>query len=231
MRQTQLANLSSGVPSRTATAGSTLHSTTSTGMSSNGASMTSTGVPDAMNAIPFGLRIEGSPLSTSTPTPPATSVSSTAIVDLIRDMKNKLKHELDWLMNKPRDMPQRQDITGNRFLVAGGSTTTSCTDATAFLLKYGVLRAGGAVVAADHDPAVPFSEFRTGEGFISRKFSVVNNLLYWYNDAFMGGAAGFCVVPSSGRVFATFGAPADVPAGCEPVQLVVYPSRFHKGHL
>lgn len=152
-------------------------------------------------------------------------------MDLIRDMKNKLKHELDWLMNKPRDMPQRQDITGNRFLVAGGSTTTSCTDATAFLLKYGVLRAGGAVVAADHDPAVPFSEFRTGEGFISRTFSVVNNLLHWYNDAFMGGVAGFCVVPSSGRVFATFGAPANVPAGCEPVQLVVYPSRFHKGHL
>ena len=134
-------------------------------------------------------------------------------------------------MDESGNVFQSQGSTGNVFLVAGGASTTNCTDATLFAMEGGVLRAGGAVVAVDHDQAVPFSEFRPREGFMFRTFSIVDHVLHWYNDAFMVGVAGFCVVPSSGRVFATFGAPANVPAGCEPVQLVVYPSRFHKGHL
>lgn len=58
-------------------------------------------------------------------------------------------------------------------------------------------------------------------GSISTTFTVVNGVLFWYNDAFFGGQAGFCQI-ASGQVYATFGAPGTGPANCNAVSIVVY---------
>ncbi|KAK7750440.1 hypothetical protein SLS62_007629 [Diatrype stigma] len=102
---------------------------------------------------------------------------------------------------------------------AGPVNPTSCTDATVFTLVDGVLGVGGEAISTD--PGVAFMAFAVGDGSISVTFTVVDGVLYWYNAAFVGGVAGFCQVPASGQVYATFSTPDVVPLGCVPVQLVV----------
>ena len=80
------------------------------------------------------------------------------------------------------------------------------------------------VITISHNPKVPFSEFQGSDGIFFGTFAVEDGVLRWHNKAFASGAARFCRVRSSSRVFATFDTPDNVPVGCEPVQLIAYPS-------
>ncbi|RYO99862.1 hypothetical protein DL764_006684 [Monosporascus ibericus] len=123
--------------------------------------------------------------------------------------------------NTKRDLAARQ-ASGSFIGGAGPINPESCAAATVFELVDGELISGGQAVRVD--PGLSFTEFQVSPtGSISTFFGVAAGALVWVNDAFSGGQAGFCQVPS-GQVYITFAGPDFAPAGCEPVTIVVIPA-------
>ncbi|RYO76709.1 hypothetical protein DL766_004157 [Monosporascus sp. MC13-8B] len=90
----------------------------------------------------------------------------------------------------PRDRPAGTFIGG-----AGPINPESCADATKFELVDWELLSGDQAVRVD--PGLSFTEFKISPtGSIYKIFGVAAGTLVWANDAFSGGQAGFCQVPS-----------------------------------
>ncbi|RYP18982.1 hypothetical protein DL767_009730 [Monosporascus sp. MG133] len=105
---------------------------------------------------------------------------------------------------------------------AGPINPETCADATVFEFVDGELISGGQAVRVD--PGLSFTEFEVSPtGSISTFFGVVAGTLVWANDAFSGGRAGFCQVPS-GQVYIAFAGSDFAPAGCESITLAVIPA-------
>ncbi|RYP66941.1 hypothetical protein DL771_007515 [Monosporascus sp. 5C6A] len=123
--------------------------------------------------------------------------------------------------NTKRGLAARQ-ASGSFIGGAGPINPDSCAEATKFELVDEELISGGQAVSVD--PGLSFTEFEVSStGSISTVLGVVAGTLVWANDAFSGGQAGFCQVPS-GQVYITFAGPDFAPSSCEPVTIAVIPA-------
>lgn len=123
------------------------------------------------------------------------------------------------------ELQERQ--SGGSFIGnAGVDAPTDCNQGTQFVLSNGQLSSGGGLISTDFGALFTPLAVSASSGNITTTWTVMNGHLTWDNAAFVGGTAGFCQ-DTSGRVFATFGAPANSILGvaCAPVNLVTYPGK------
>ncbi|RYP84711.1 hypothetical protein DL770_005163 [Monosporascus sp. CRB-9-2] len=193
-------------------------SSSSEGPSMTGSTSSMTEGPGGPSGSLSGSMTSGSPSASSFASPSGPTVSPTSgpegpvILGIVGGPNAN---------NRKRGLAARQ-VSGGFVGGAGPINPESCADATAFEFVDGELISGGQAVRVD--PGLSFREFEVSPtGSISTFFGVAAGTLVWANDAFSGGQAGFCQVPS-GQVYITFAGSDFAPAGCLPVTLAVIPA-------
>lgn len=126
-----------------------------------------------------------------------------------------------------RDLEKRVGLGGFVSDNEADPNPSSCLAGTIFYLQVG----GGLLLDAGQPlyflTGFLFEKFKSvgapPQGAITTFFNIdASGFLSWTNQAFLNGAAGFCQVPATGQVYATFGQQTSTPVGCVTVRLQVY---------
>ncbi|KAI1810697.1 hypothetical protein GGS20DRAFT_162042 [Poronia punctata] len=217
---------STSTTSSTTTSGTNTSTTPTTSSTTSNGSSSTTSSPTGMTSstsVTNSSTMSSSSTSSATTSPSGTAPPVPGITNLPNDItvilqvqqrNSGTKKRANWNM-------RRQAGIGGFVGGAGPATPETCDGATPFTLEAGMLEAGGEAVATD--PDIAFIPFRVQPaGSISTTFTIINGLLHWYNPAFTGGEAGFCMVMDTEQVFITFQGAGSGPAGCVAVDIVVY---------
>lgn len=124
--------------------------------------------------------------------------------------------------------PQQKRATEDDFqggFIGAPSTEGSCSVGTPFNLTDGQLSSREQVVGMN--PGGSYIELvPSSSGIVSTTFSVVESTLYWKNESFFQGEAGFCQT-TDGRVYATFTSSENWPDDCLSISIIVYKGKYH----
>lgn len=109
--------------------------------------------------------------------------------------------------------------------IGAPSTEGNCSVGTPFNLTDGQLSSHEQVIGMN--PGSSYIELvPSSSGNVSTTFSVVESTLYWRNESFFQGEAGFCQT-TEGRVYATFTSSEKWPEECFSISIIVYKGKYH----
>ncbi|KAI1846556.1 hypothetical protein JX266_007453 [Neoarthrinium moseri] len=164
------------------------------------------------------------PIVTNAPNPSDTSFTSTDSLSSLPAMSTVIlsveitTQEINETRKRGAELWARDETSG----FVGDETfqhPESCSNATLFRRTNGQLLSRSRPLSVD--PGVDFINMSNYPGgSITTTFVVVGGVLYWDNNAFYNGTAGFCE-GTMGEVYATF-TETGGPPNCIPVKLVVY---------